>query len=58
MTKITTAPNQLALGLTTPVLSAAEQAARPDRQTRLDAAKAVLARGLSGIRDDPAALRA
>ena len=51
-------PNQLALGLTTPVLSAAQQAARPDRQARLDAARAVLARGLAGVRDDPAALRA
>ncbi len=51
-------PNPLALGLTTPVLSAAQQAARPDRQTRLDAAKAVLARGLAGVRDDPAALAA
>ena len=58
MTKITTAPNQLALGLTTPVLSAAQQGARPDRQARLDAAKAVLARGLSGVRDDPKALAA
>ncbi|PAP75093.1 ArdC-like ssDNA-binding domain-containing protein [Rubrivirga marina] len=52
------APNQLALGLTTPVLSAAQRDARPDRQVRLDAAKAVLARGLAGVRDDPAALRA
>ncbi len=52
------APSQLALGLTTPLLSRAEQAARPDRQSRLDAASAVLARGLSGVRDDPAALGA
>ncbi|PAP76368.1 ArdC-like ssDNA-binding domain-containing protein [Rubrivirga marina] len=58
MTKNTPAPNQLALGLTTPVLSAAQRDARPDRQTRLDAAKAVLARGLAGVRDDPKALEA
>lgn len=51
-------PGQLALGLTTPVLSAAQQSARPDRQTRIDAARAVLARGVSGVRDDPDALRA
>ena len=50
------APGQLALPLTTPVLSAAERDARPDRQARLDAAHAVLARGLAGVRDDPAAL--
>jgi len=58
MTKNTPAPNQLALGLTTPVLSAAQRDARPDRQTRLDAAKAVLARGLAGVRDDQKALAA
>ena len=51
-------PGQLALGLTTPILSRADQDARPDRQTRLDAARAVLARGLSGVREDPAKLRA
>ena len=50
------APGQLALGLTTPVLSAAERDARPDREARLAAAHAVLARGLAGVRDDPAAL--
>jgi antirestriction protein ArdC len=51
-------PNQLALGLTTPVLSTAQRDARPDRQARLDAAHAVLARGLSGVRDDPKVLAA
>ncbi len=59
MTKKTqAAPGQLALSLTTPVLSAAQRDARPDRQTRLDAARAVLARGVSGVRDDPDALKA
>ena len=57
-TKTTTPPGQLALGLTTPVLSRAAQADRPGREARLDAARAVLARGLSGVRDDPAALAA
>ena len=51
-------PGQLALPLTTPVLSVAQQAARPDREARLDAARAVLDRGLDGVRDDPAALAA
>ncbi|PAP77252.1 ArdC family protein [Rubrivirga marina] len=58
MNKITTAPNQLALGLTTPIMSMAQRDARPNRQARLDAAKAVLARGLAGVRDDPKALAA
>ena len=57
-TKNTITPGQLALGLTTPVLSRAAQADRPDREARLDAARAVLARGLSGVRDDPEALKA
>ena len=58
----TNAPGQLALGLTTPALAAVpkgtERAERPTRRDRLDAARAVLARGLAGVRDDPAALRA
>ncbi len=61
-TKNTPAPGQLALGLTTPLFAAtpkdADASERPSRQDRLDAAKAVLARGLSGVRDDPAALAA
>lgn len=52
------APGQLALSLTTPLLSPAVQAARPDRETRLAAAHAVLARGIAGIQTDPAALAA
>ena len=53
-----TAPGQLPLPLTTPVLSRADRDARPSRADRLDAARAVLARGLSGVRDDPDALAA
>lgn len=49
---------QLALSFTTPILTAAQQAARPDRETRLSAAQAVLSRGLSGVRDDPRAMAA
>ena len=49
---------QLTIPLTTPVLTAAQQAERPDRETRLAAAHAVLARGLAGVRDDPQALAA
>ncbi len=49
---------QLTLSFTTPILTAAQQAARPDRETRLAAAHAVLSRGLSGVRDDPRALAA
>ena len=47
---------QLTLSLTTPVLTIAQQASRPDRETRLTAAQAVLSRGLAGVRDDPKAL--
>ncbi len=54
----TAGSGQLALALTTPVLSPARQAERPDRETRLVAARAVLARGLSGVKDDPAAMAA
>ena len=57
-TKYSVSAGQLALALTTPVLSPAAQAERPDRETRLAAAHAVLARGLSGVRDDPKALAA
>ena len=53
-----TTPGQLALGLTTPLLASTTKDDRPTRQDRLDAAKAVLARGISGVRDDPAALAA
>lgn len=56
--KTPTPPGQLALGLTTPVLSRSQQADRPDREARLAAARAVLARGVAGVRDDPAALGA
>lgn len=60
MTKTThTNPDQLALPLTTPVLASTPKGAdHPDRQARLDAARAVLARGVSGVRDDPQALAA
>ncbi len=51
-------PAQLALSLTTPILSASQRDARPSREDRLEAARAVLARGLAGVRDDPAALEA
>ena len=54
----TAGSGQLTLSLTTPVLTAAQQAARPDRETRLAAAQAVLSRGLAGVRDDPQALAA
>lgn len=54
----TTNPSQLALGFTTPILSTADRDARPDREARLGAAHAVLARGLAGVRDDPAAMAA
>ena len=53
-----TAPGQLPLPLTTPALPKADRDARPSWADRLDAARAVLARGLAGIRDDPAALAA
>ena len=53
-----TTPGQLALGLTTPLLPPTPKGDRPSRQDRLDAAKAVLARGLSGVAGDPAALAA
>ncbi len=49
---------QLSLPLTTPILSPEAQQARPDRETRLAAAHAVLSRGLAGVRDDPRALAA
>lgn len=55
-TKTTASPNQLALTLTTPILSAADRDARPDRDARLASAHAVLARGLAGVRTDPAAM--
>lgn len=50
-------PGQLALPLTNPVY-ASRKTDGPDRETRLAAAHAVLARGLSGVRDDPKALAA
>ncbi|HIF20708.1 MAG TPA: ImmA/IrrE family metallo-endopeptidase [Gemmatimonadetes bacterium] len=54
-----TNPDQLALPLTTPVLAPTPKGAdHPDREARLDAARAVLARGVSGVRDDPQALAA
>lgn len=49
---------QLSLALTTPILTPAQQADRPDRETRLASAHAVLARGLAGVRDDPRAMAA
>lgn len=49
---------QLSLALTTPILSPAAQADRPDRETRLAAAHAVLTRGLAGVREDPRAMAA
>jgi antirestriction protein ArdC len=58
--KMTASPNQLALSMTTPITaktdSAADPADRPTRDDRLAAAHAVLARGLSGVRTDPAAM--
>ena len=53
-----TAPGQLPLPLTTPILSRADRDACPSQADRLAAARAVLARGLSGVRDDPDALAA
>ena len=49
---------QLSLSLTTPILTTNTQAERPDRETRLAAARAVLARGLAGVTDDPRTLAA
>jgi len=57
-TTTTIVAGQLTLPLTTPILSSTQQAERPDRETRLAAAHAVLARGLAGVRDDPRALAA
>lgn len=61
-TKTTASPNQLALSMTTPITAkkdpAADRTDRPTRDDRLAAAHAVLARGLAGVRTDPAALAA
>ena len=61
-TKTTASPTQLALMLTIPITPKADPDAltgdRPTRDDRLAAAHAVLARGVSGVRDDPAAMEA
>jgi antirestriction protein ArdC len=56
--KTTASPTQLALSLTIPISAKADPADRPTRDDRLAAAHAVLARGVSGVRTDPAALAA
>ena len=58
-TRTTASPTQLALTLTIPInAKAGPEAARPTRDDRLAAAHAVLARGVSGVCADPAALAA
>jgi antirestriction protein ArdC len=60
MTRIKTTANaaQLALTLTTPITHKTEVGDGPTRDERLANAHAVLARGLAGVRDDPAAMAA
>lgn len=61
-TKNTASPAQLALMLTVPIYAKTDPEAtpgdRPTRDDRLAAAHAVLARGIAGVRTDPAAMAA